>query len=59
MHGRFFENFIKSWKISLVTYKNMKNVPIRVQQCFLKYHIVIGEYIFFRGKDANAALKIT
>ena len=23
MHGHFFENFIKSWKISLVTYKNM------------------------------------
>ena len=23
MHGRFLENFIKSWKISLVTYKNM------------------------------------
>ena len=23
MHGRFFESFIKSWKISLVTYKNM------------------------------------
>ena len=23
MHGRFCENFIKSWKISLVTYKNM------------------------------------
>ena len=23
---RFFENFIKSWKIRLVTYKNMQNV---------------------------------
>ena len=23
MHGRFFENFMKSWKISLVTYRNM------------------------------------
>ena len=23
LHGRFFENFIKSWKISLVTYKNL------------------------------------
>ena len=33
MHGRFFENFIKSWKISLVTCKNMlkvQAVPTRV-----------------------------
>ena len=22
MHGRFFENFIEYWKITLVTYKN-------------------------------------
>ena len=26
MHGRFFENFIKSWKITLVTYKNVYKV---------------------------------
>ena len=25
MHGRFFENFIKSWKINLVTQKHGKN----------------------------------
>ena len=24
IHGRLFENFIKSWIISLVTYKNMQ-----------------------------------
>ena len=26
MHGRFLENFIKSWKISLVAYKNFKQL---------------------------------
>ena len=33
MHGCFFDNSIKSWKISLVTYKNMSKVeavPTRV-----------------------------
>ena len=31
MHGRFLENFVKSWKIILVTYKNLKvqAVPLR------------------------------
>ena len=39
MHGHFFENFIKSWKISLVTYKNMQKVqavPTRVMIRFIK-----------------------
>ena len=38
LHGRFFENFIKSWKISLVTYKNMSKVQaVSTRECvFMK-----------------------
>ena len=38
MHGRFFEKFIKAWKVCLVTNKNMQKVqavPTRVRPLFL------------------------
>ena len=44
MHGPFLENFVKSWKLSLVTYNNIyqKAVPTRERQDFVDINYYIG-----------------
>ena len=50
MHGRFSETFIKSWKFSLVTYKNMwkfQAVPTRVLFPHPMFSLILPSPFFF------------